>query len=52
MSENENKTPAEEVMQAIQLATSGLLQKENDGVNLLSIVKKVARNRKKGESLE
>jgi hypothetical protein len=51
MNEDENKK-VDDVMKAIQLAASGSLQKENNGVDLLSIVKKVSRNRRKGESLE
>lgn len=52
MSEEMNESKSEDVVKAIQLAASGALDKKDDGVDLLAIVKKVARNRKKGESLE
>ncbi len=48
---NENNK-LDDVMKAIQLATSGVLENKTEGVDLLAIVKKVSRNRKKGESLE
>lgn len=52
MNIDDNKeSKAEEVMKAIQVAAAGF-GKENEGIDLLAIVKKVARNRKKGESLE
>jgi hypothetical protein len=48
----ENETKIKEVSEAIQLAVSGALDKKDNGVDLLAIVKKVSRNRRKGESLE
>ena len=50
--EDKNESKVDEVMKAIQLATLGALEKKDNGVDLLAIVKKVSRNRKKGESLE
>lgn len=49
--EDNKNVKSEDVIKAIQLATLGALEK-NNGVDLLTIVKKVSRNRKKGESLE
>lgn len=50
--EETKESKAEDVMKAIQFATTSLLEKKNDGIDLLAIAKKVTRNRRKGESLE
>jgi hypothetical protein len=47
--DNEKST---DVMKAIEKIMSVDNHDANEGVNLLAIVKKISRNRKKGESLE
>lgn len=51
---NEDNEKSADVMKAIEKIMSSNVRGENanEGVNLLAIVKKVSRNRKKGESLE
>lgn len=46
------KEKSEQVLEAIEKITAGALEPKKDGVNLLAIVKKLNRNRKKGESPE
>lgn len=48
--EDTNKK-VDDVMKAIEIATVGALENK-EGINLLSIVKKLNRNRRKGEPLE
>lgn len=50
-SEDKKESNTDDVIKAIQMATLGALERKSDGVDLLAIVKKVSRNRKKGESL-
>jgi len=50
MENTENKFDS--ILEAIGKVTSGVFEKKENGVDLLAIVKKVNRNRKKGESLE
>ncbi len=51
---SEDNEKSADVMKAIEKIMSSNVRDDNapTGVNLLAIVKKVSRNRKKGESLE